>query len=95
MDNASFQLFFQLGFDVLKLDKSLEWGLDTTDRTMQVICSLVRLCDDLGIETVAEGIEDRRAAPGLAGGKAARACRATGWDGRSLSRSSSDGFSLP
>ena len=57
VDNASFQLFFQLGFDVLKLDKSLVWGLDTTDRTMQVICSLVRLCDDLGIETVAEGIE--------------------------------------
>ena len=57
VDNANFQLFFQLGFDVLKIDKSLVWGLDTTDRTVQVICSLVSLCDELGIETVAEGIE--------------------------------------
>lgn len=57
VDNANFQLFIQLEFDVLKIDKSLVWGLGTEERTMQVICSLVRLCDELGIESVAEGIE--------------------------------------
>ena len=57
VDNANFQLFIQLEFDVLKIDKSLVWGLGTEKRTMQVICSLVSLCDELGIATVAEGIE--------------------------------------
>ncbi len=57
VDNANFQLFIQLEFDVLKIDKSLVWGLGTEDRTMQVICGLVDLCTGLGIETVAEGIE--------------------------------------
>ena len=86
VDNANFQLFFQLGFDVLKIDKSLVWGLDTTDRTVQVICSLVSLCDELGIVTVAEGVETGELAggrlharAGLPGGTAAayRGVRAT------------------
>ena len=57
VENANFSLFIQLEFEVLKIDKSLVWGLGTEDRTMQVIRGLVSLCDDLGIETVAEGIE--------------------------------------
>lgn len=57
VENANYQLFIQLQFDVLKIDKSLVWGLGTEARTMQVIQNLVDLCDDLGIETVAEGIE--------------------------------------
>lgn len=57
VENANFSLFIQLEFDVLKIDKSLVWGLGTEDRTMQVIRSLVDLSRDLGIETVAEGIE--------------------------------------
>lgn len=57
VDNANFQLFIQLEFDVLKIDKSLVWGLGVEERTMQTICSLVSLCDELGIATVAEGIE--------------------------------------
>ena len=58
VENANFSLFIQLGFEVLKIDKSLVWGLGKEDRTMQVIRGLVGLCDDLGIETVAEGIEN-------------------------------------
>lgn len=57
VENANFSLFIQLEFDVLKIDKSLVWGLGSEDRTMQMICSLAKLCDQLGIETVAEGIE--------------------------------------
>ncbi|WP_080800373.1 bifunctional diguanylate cyclase/phosphodiesterase [Arabiibacter massiliensis] len=58
VENANFSLFIQLEFDVLKMDKSLVWGLGVEERTMQVIRSLADLCRDLGIETVAEGIEN-------------------------------------
>ncbi|MEG1167535.1 MAG: sensor domain-containing phosphodiesterase [Gordonibacter sp.] len=57
VENANFSLFIQLAFDVLKIDKSLVWGLGVEERTMQVIRGLVTLCNDLGIETIAEGIE--------------------------------------
>lgn len=57
VENANFSLFTQLEFDVLKIDKSLVWGLGTEPRTMQVIRSLALLCSSLGIDTVAEGIE--------------------------------------
>ena len=47
----------QLEFDVLKLDKTLVWGLGNDAHSLTVIKGLVGLCADLGIETVAEGIE--------------------------------------
>ena len=50
-------LFVQLEFDVLKMDKSLIWGIDATDRTMRVVSGMATLCDDLHVESVAEGIE--------------------------------------
>ena len=58
VDNANFSLFVQLSFDVLKLDKTLVWGLGNDDRSLKVVKGLVNLCDDLGIESVAEGIEN-------------------------------------
>ena len=57
VDNANVSLFVQLEFDVLKMDRSLIWGIDATDRTMRVVSGLASLCDDLSIESVAEGIE--------------------------------------
>lgn len=57
VDNANVSLFVQLDFDVLKLDKSLIWNLGTGERTIRVVGKLAGLCDDLRIETVAEGIE--------------------------------------
>lgn len=57
VENANFALFTQLMFNVLKIDKSLVWGLGAEKHTMKIIRGLVALCDDLGIETVAEGIE--------------------------------------
>ena len=55
VDNANVSLFVQLEFDVLKMDRSLIWGIDATDRTMRVVSGLASLCDDLSIESVAEG----------------------------------------
>lgn len=57
VDNANVSLFTQLSFDVLKLDKSLVDGLDANDRTRRVVGSVAALCNDLGIQSVAEGIE--------------------------------------
>lgn len=57
VDNANVSLFVQLEFDVLKMDKSLIWGIDATDRTMRVVSGMATLCDDLHVESVAEGIE--------------------------------------
>lgn len=57
VDNANVSLFTQLSFDVLKLDKSLVSGLDENDHTRRVVSSVAKLCNDLGIQSVAEGIE--------------------------------------
>ena len=46
VDNANVSLFVQLEFDVLKMDRSLIWGIDATDRTMRVVSGLASLCDD-------------------------------------------------
>ncbi|MFR2587650.1 MAG: EAL domain-containing protein [Adlercreutzia equolifaciens] len=45
VDNANVSLFVQLEFDVLKMDRSLIWGIDATDRTMRVVSGLASLCD--------------------------------------------------
>ncbi len=60
VDNANVSLFVQLDFDVLKMDKSLIGGIDEIDRTMRVVSGLATLCDDLHVESVAEGIETKQ-----------------------------------
>lgn len=60
VDNANVSLFAQLDFDVLKMDKSLIQGIDETNRTMRVVNGLIDLCEDLHVESVAEGIETKR-----------------------------------
>lgn len=57
VDNANVSLFTQLSFDVLKLDKSLVSGLHESDHIRRVVSSVAALCNDLGIQSVAEGIE--------------------------------------
>jgi EAL domain-containing protein (putative c-di-GMP-specific phosphodiesterase class I) len=47
----------QLRPDVVKLDMSLTRGLDTSPTQQKVIGSIARLCDDLGIRIIAEGVE--------------------------------------
>lgn len=57
VDNANVSLFVQLDFDVLKMDRSLIGDSDEMDRTMRVVSGLATLCEDLQVESVAEGIE--------------------------------------
>lgn len=42
---------------VVKLDRELILGIDTHPRVQQLVGGLVRLCEELGAEVVAEGIE--------------------------------------
>jgi len=42
---------------VVKLDRALIVGIDAEPRVRCLVAALVRLCDDLGAEVVAEGIE--------------------------------------
>ena len=76
VDNANVSLFVQLEFDVLKMDRSLIWGIDATDRTMRVVSGLASLCDDLSVESVAEGIETEQQLEAL---KATGCTRAQGY----------------
>lgn len=43
--------------EVVKLDRELIAGLDRTRRLHRLVCSIVRMCRDLGASVVAEGIE--------------------------------------
>jgi EAL domain-containing protein (putative c-di-GMP-specific phosphodiesterase class I) len=43
--------------DILKLDRVLVQGCDTNATRRTVIASLIRLCDELGIKLVLEGVE--------------------------------------
>lgn len=76
VENANYALFVQLEFDVLKLDKTLVWGLGNDPRSLTVVKGLVSLCSDLGIETVAEGIESEQQ---LAALRSAGCTRAQGY----------------
>lgn len=73
VENANYALFVQLEFDVLKLDKTLVWGLGNDPRSLTVVKGLVSLCSDLGIETVAEGIESEQQLAALRSAGCARA----------------------
>lgn len=42
---------------VVKLDRGLVQGLDSSPRKQRLVASLVRLCNDLGAKVVAEGVE--------------------------------------
>lgn len=56
-DNANLSLFSTLEFDVLKLDKCLIDNVVDNVRVRRVIESVMRMCAELGIESVAEGVE--------------------------------------
>lgn len=45
--------------EVVKLDRELVAGLDRQVRLRRLVRAIVRMCDDLGAEVVAEGIETR------------------------------------
>lgn len=81
VDNASFQLFFQLGFDVLKLDKSLVWGPRHHRSHHAGDLQPGKAVRRSGHRDGCRGDRDRRAAPGLAGGRLHARAGLPGGDG--------------
>lgn len=47
----------ELPIDVLKLDRSFVHGVETDERARGIATTILRLADDLGVATLAEGIE--------------------------------------
>ena len=54
---AGLTSFTQLEPEVAKLDMSLVRGIDSDARRQSIVRSMRRLCDDLGITVIAEGVE--------------------------------------
>ncbi|MBY5569116.1 EAL domain-containing protein [Rhizobium leguminosarum] len=55
----------RLGFDKLKIDKSFVMNFDRDARCMNITRSVANLCQNLGIASVAEGVESEEIAEGL------------------------------
>jgi diguanylate cyclase (GGDEF)-like protein len=56
--NSSLAYFRRLPVDVLKIDRSYVTGMLENDDDAAIVDSTVRLAHDLGLEVVAEGVED-------------------------------------
>jgi EAL domain-containing protein (putative c-di-GMP-specific phosphodiesterase class I)/GGDEF domain-containing protein len=54
---SNFSYLYTLPFDTLKLDQSLIRGFLHNDRQLAMLRGIVRLCGQLGLEVVAEGVE--------------------------------------
>ena len=54
---AGLTSFTQLEPEIAKLDMSLVRGVDGDSRRQSIVRSMKRLCDDLGMQVVAEGVE--------------------------------------
>lgn len=56
---SNLAILSEIEFDVLKLDKSLVDKLRTDRISRQVVSHVISMCNDLGILTVAEGVEEK------------------------------------
>jgi EAL domain-containing protein (putative c-di-GMP-specific phosphodiesterase class I) len=54
---SSFASLEQLPLSRIKLDRALIAGIDTNPRSAAIAMALILLCEDLGIEVTAEGVE--------------------------------------
>lgn len=54
---SSFSSLEQLPLSRIKLDRSLIAGIDSNPRSAAIALALIRLCDELGIDVTAEGVE--------------------------------------
>jgi EAL domain-containing protein (putative c-di-GMP-specific phosphodiesterase class I) len=54
---AGLTCFTQLEPEIVKLDMSLVRGIDTQPKKQSIVGSMKKLCDDLGMLVVAEGVE--------------------------------------
>ena len=57
VDNANVSLFASMRISTLKLDQSLVDCIGSNDWGAAIVESIVRLCADLDVTTVAEGVE--------------------------------------
>jgi EAL domain-containing protein (putative c-di-GMP-specific phosphodiesterase class I) len=64
---AGLTSFTQLEPEVAKLDMSLVRGIDADSRRQHIVRSMRRLCNELGILVVAEGVETPAERDALAG----------------------------
>jgi EAL domain-containing protein (putative c-di-GMP-specific phosphodiesterase class I)/GGDEF domain-containing protein len=62
---SNFSYLYTLPFDTLKLDQSLIRGFLHNDRQLAMLRGIVRLCGQLGLEAVAEGVETDEEHTGL------------------------------
>ncbi|MHC2572880.1 EAL domain-containing protein (putative c-di-GMP-specific phosphodiesterase class I) [Rhizobium leguminosarum] len=62
---SSLSHIHRLGFDKLKIDKSFVMNFDRDARCMNITRSVANLCQNLGIASVAEGVESEEIAEGL------------------------------
>lgn len=56
-EHANLALLSEVDFDVLKLDKSMIDNIVQNPKTRSIVESIARICHDMGIHMVAEGIE--------------------------------------
>ncbi|WP_301964424.1 EAL domain-containing protein, partial [uncultured Desulfovibrio sp.] len=56
---ANLMTLARLGFDELKLDKSLMDDLGDSDKRQRLLRLVIEAAGDMGIRTVAEGVETR------------------------------------
>lgn len=56
---SNLAILSDIEFDVLKLDKSLVDKIRTDQVSRQVVSHVISMCEDLGIQTVAEGVEEK------------------------------------
>mgnify|MGYP003377868416 CR=1 FL=1 len=54
---SSLSLLTYMKLDTIKLDKSLIWNLETSLNCRIMVKNIVRMCLELGIECLAEGVE--------------------------------------
>ncbi len=54
---SSFSYMRQIDFDIIKIDRSFVIDLESDQKADLLLRGIINICNDLGVETVAEGIE--------------------------------------
>lgn len=58
VENANMSLFASMRFDALKLDGSLIMGIENDEWKSSIVAAVIKLCNDLHIDSVAEYVEN-------------------------------------